>query len=190
MKAFLHKLIVVLALPYLVFAQDNYKLENFGNSSILLNGNVTGSIDDLGLTFYNPARLSFVEEKTFTVNANVYEFSMFRLDNFFQEPYKNVESNFSALPRMVAGTFNIKQLPKHNFAYSIFSRTRLSEETNYGSGLVNVDIISAVPGDELIDARVNFTTNTKDNWFGLTWSTLLSEDLSIGASLFYSDYEF
>mgnify|MGYP006283176373 CR=1 FL=1 len=170
--------------------QDNYKLENFGNSSILLNGNVTGSIDDLGLTFYNPARLSFVEEKTFTVNADVYEFSSFRLDNFFNEPYKDTQSNFSALPSLVAGTFKIKKLPNHNFAYSIFSRTRQSQDINYGTGIIEQDILSSFAGEELFDARVNSNTSTRDNWIGLTWSTLLSENLSIGASVFYSDYEF
>ena len=48
-----------------VNAQTNYKYENFGNRSILLNGNVTGSVDDLGATYYNPARLALVEDPVF-----------------------------------------------------------------------------------------------------------------------------
>ena len=48
-----------------VKSQTNYKYENFGNRSILLNGNVTGSVDDLGATYYNPARLALIEDPVF-----------------------------------------------------------------------------------------------------------------------------
>ena len=37
--------------------QGNYKYNNYGNRSIILSGNVTGSVTDMGLTYYNPARL-------------------------------------------------------------------------------------------------------------------------------------
>jgi hypothetical protein len=112
------------------------------------------------------------------------------LDNFFGEEFKDTESNFSALPSMVAGTVKIKKWPKHNFAYSIFSRTRQSQDINYNSGLVERDLIENIAGNEFYDARVNYNTQTRDNWFGITWSILLSEQVSIGASLFYSDYTF
>ena len=54
-------------------AQGNYKQENYGNRSILLNGNVTGSVSDLGLTYYNPARLAMIENVAFAINAKTYE---------------------------------------------------------------------------------------------------------------------
>ncbi|WP_297690946.1 hypothetical protein [uncultured Eudoraea sp.] len=57
--------VITLAFLCLIIAgrgqEGNYKFDNYGNQSMLLNGNVTGSATDLGLAYYNPARLVFVD---------------------------------------------------------------------------------------------------------------------------------
>ena len=58
---------------FVIYGQRNYKFENFGNRSILLNGNVTGSVNDLGATYYNPARLALIEDPVFAINAKIYQ---------------------------------------------------------------------------------------------------------------------
>ena len=65
-----------------VKSQTNYKYENFGNRSILLNGNVTGSVDDLGATYYNPARLALIEDPVFAINAKIYELTDTKIENY------------------------------------------------------------------------------------------------------------
>ena len=56
-------ILLVLIISSIAYTQEgNYRYESFGNQSLLLNGNVTGSAEDLGLTYYNPARLAFIEE--------------------------------------------------------------------------------------------------------------------------------
>ena len=63
--------------------QGKYKFNNFGNRSILLSGNVTGSVTDIGLTYYNPSRLTEVENTGFAFNARAYQLSSLKLSNVF-----------------------------------------------------------------------------------------------------------
>ena len=69
--------------PSFIKAQGYYNDENFGNRSILLSGNVTGSVDDLGLTYYNPARLAIIEEPNFTISARAYQLGSVKVENVF-----------------------------------------------------------------------------------------------------------
>ncbi|MEP1799492.1 MAG: hypothetical protein ABJJ25_17355, partial [Eudoraea sp.] len=57
--------------------EGNYKFENYGNQTVLLNGNVTGSANDLGLTFYNPARLALLDKPSFVIAGKAYEWSKY-----------------------------------------------------------------------------------------------------------------
>ena len=45
------KLTLILISFYSWGQQGNYKFNNFGNRSILLSGNVTGSVSDIGLVY-------------------------------------------------------------------------------------------------------------------------------------------
>ena len=74
--------------------QGNYKFNNFGNRSILLSGNVTGSVTDIGLTYYNPSRLTEVENTGFAFNARAYQLSSLKLSNVFVEESTISSTNF------------------------------------------------------------------------------------------------
>ena len=75
--------LILLLLPFLCFGQGYYNSENFGNRSLLLSGNVTGSVDDLGLTYYNPARIALLESPSFSINAKAYQVNSLKLENVF-----------------------------------------------------------------------------------------------------------
>ena len=98
--------------------QGNYRYENFGNRSILLNGNVTGSVEDLGLTYYNPSRLAILDSPNFTISGKAYELNEAKLSRAIGDDTDLSSSDFNAIPSMVAGTFNLKSLESHFFAYS------------------------------------------------------------------------
>ncbi|MFK5878125.1 MAG: hypothetical protein QM478_01375 [Flavobacteriaceae bacterium] len=171
-------------------AQRNYKYENFGNRSILLNGNVTGSVDDLGATYYNPARLALVENPVFLINAKIYQLSNIKLGNVTIDGEDLSTTNFDGLPSMVAGSFKIKKLEGHHFAYSFFSRNRSDLSLGYNSKISEVDGVNL---NSMLDKYISTTSinnKLRENWFGLSWATSISPNFSIGASLFVSIYKF
>lgn len=171
-------------------AQRNYKYENFGNRSILLNGNVTGSVDDLGATFYNPARLALVEEPVFAINGKLYQYTSLKLDDFLGDGIDLKKSDFDGLPSMVAGTFKLDFLEGHQFAYSLLSRNRSEIDLSYNTGLIIDDITDEYPGDEDFIGRIGLGSNLKEDWFGLSWAKSITSNLSIGASGFFSVYNY
>jgi hypothetical protein len=89
--------------------QANYKFNNFGNRSILLSGNVTGSVTDLGLVYYNPSRLTEVENTGFAFNARAYQLSSLKLSNFLGEDSRVSSTNFNGIPSMAGGTFDLSE---------------------------------------------------------------------------------
>ncbi|MEJ2585069.1 MAG: hypothetical protein P8Z38_08495 [Robiginitalea sp.] len=169
--------------------EGNYKFENFGNQSVLLNGNVTGSVADLGLVFYNPARLGLIENPSFTVGGKAYEWSKYYFEDIL-ESEENLSSNrFGGLPATIAGTFSLKALPDHKFAYSIISRYRSDIRVNYISGLQTEPDFGNIPDASESFSELELRNRLRDDWFGVSWAYAISETFSIGASLFASIYE-
>ena len=182
--------LAVLMIPLLVKAQGYYNGENFGNRSILLSGNVTGSVDDLGLTYYNPARLALIEDPVFTINAKAYQISSLKFENVFGRDSKLNDSRFEGVPSLISGTFGVEKWEKHYFAYAFLSkeRSRLNLNINREIDLENVDE-DFVDEDRLVG---NFQLDNKrnDEWFGVSWGMKLKENLSIGVSTFVSIYNY
>ncbi|MDT0539916.1 hypothetical protein [Croceitalea sp. P059] len=189
-KAYLFLTVVVFSSHGVLLAQGNYRLENFGNKSILLNGNVTGTVSDLGLSYYNPARLGLVDNPSFAISAKAFELSNIKLENTFGNSERVKNSNFNGIPTMVAGTFEIKNFPKDKFAYSFISRYRNRYDINYSSGLVNGDFINGSDGNEDVLSRANINTDLREEWIGLTWAKPIKRNFSVGASLFLSIYNY
>lgn len=171
------------------FSQGNYRIENYGNLSILLSGNVTGSVSDLGLTYYNPARLPFVDGNVFTLSAKSYQLNNVTLNDVFQDQKKISNSNFEGIPSMIAGTFTVKNWDKSKFAYSFISRRNTDLNFEYNTGLSFGDILEGFPGEELYEAGVELASSEKDDWFGITWAKQYSDNFSIGVSTFVSVYK-
>ncbi len=165
--------------------EGNYRFENFGNQSVLLNGNVTGSVADLGLTFYNPARLALIENPRFAISGKAYQWNKFTFNNTLEDRSLRT-SEFEGVPSIVAGTFELGFLPGHKFAYSFISRYRTDVGVNYSSGIVLDEPIGVLPDVAQRITNINLRNNLKDEWFGLSWGHQLGENIGIGASAFLS----
>ncbi len=188
MKNILYSLLVIFFITHYITAQQgNYKFENYGNRSILLSGNVTGSVEDLGLTYYNPARLTEVENTAFAINAKAYQLTSLKISNVAGDESRLTDNEFDGKPTMAGGTF---KLFGDIFAYSFLSKTRIDINLNYSSNLIQQDILDAFPDEENYAIGININTKIKDEWIGLTWATKMTEKLSIGVSLFGSIYEY
>ncbi|WP_196886179.1 outer membrane protein transport protein [Aureivirga sp. CE67] len=162
-----------------VFSQTgNYWSDNFGSQSVLLNGVVTGSVEDLGAVYYNPARIVFSKKTALTISTKAYEIN----NSFINEPgvgkLRVRNGSTGASPNLVAGLFKIKGLKNHTFAYSFLLRQK-SDFDIFNRRETKVD------NDLYVEKRV-FSKLAKERWYGLSWSHSISKKLSVGASVFFS----
>ncbi|TPV35604.1 hypothetical protein FJ651_01455 [Paucihalobacter ruber] len=167
--------------------QGNYKFNNYGNRSILLGGNVTGSVSDIGLTYYNPARLTEIENTGFEFNAKAYQLSSLKVSNLFVEESNISSTNFDGVPSMAGGTFNLFGT---RFAYSFISKSRADNNLSYNSDIIRDQILDIYPNTQAYRVTTNVRTRVKDDWFGLTWAKKMNQNFSLGISLFGSRYEY
>ena len=181
--------LLFLLLPLLTIGQGYYNAENFGNRSLLLSGNVTGSVEDLGLTYYNPARIALIESPTFSINAKAYQIKSLSLKNIFGTDTQLSDSRFEGVPSLLAGTFNLDKWENHHFAYAFLSRSR--SRVNINARRLGADP-DAGEIEGVTDSASQFVldnTNT-DEWFGLAWGTKIRDNFSIGVSTFVSVYNY
>jgi len=159
------KYTVITAFLLLIFstsvAQGYYNQENFGNRSLLLNGNVTGSVDDLGLTYYNPARIALIDEPAFSINAKAYQVTSLSLKNVFGRDNKLSDSRFQGVPSLLAGTFKIDKWEKHHFAYAFLSRQRSQLDINVRNEVTEGDIIDELPELDRLASSLGINKHSK-----------------------------
>lgn len=167
--------------------QGNYRFNNFGNRSILLAGNVTGSVSDLGLTYYNPSFLAESDNVGFSLNAKAYQLVKFKLDNVLNEDTKLSTSRFNNASTMAGGIFNLFGT---KFAYSYLTKSNYNFDLNYSSYYLNEDILTVFPDAEKHRAQIGLNSKTKDDWTGLTWAYKINEKFSVGISAFASIYNY
>lgn len=163
----------------------NYKYTNYGTKSILLTGNVTGSVEDLGLTYYNPARLSLIESNGLSINAQAFEYQTVTLKDAIGQESSLEDSRFNSLPAMAAGTFSLLGT---RFAYAYFRTNTPNIDLKYRSDLQEGDIITGLPGEERYTFDLRFNTRTRSQLYGLAWAFNVTDRLSLGVSLFGAYY--
>ena len=183
--------IVVLAIsaPQCVNGQGGHHwTEHYGNRSMLLNGTVIGSSEDLGAVYYNPARIAQFESPAFVISAKVYEYKTVTIADGLGEDIDLNTSNFGGGPSLVSGTFNLKFLPKHKFAYAFLTKTRFDESVTFGIEDFG-DFVRAFDGEEYFSGEIAVRTKIRDEWIGGAWSYPISDQWSVGLSGFYSAVE-
>jgi len=179
-----------LFIPLGLIGQGYYNEENFGNRSILLSGNVTGSVDDLGLTYYNPARIALIENPIFSINAKAFQVKSAKLENVFGRDNKLNDSRFEGVPSLIAGTFKIEKWKNHHFAYAFISKQRSRLNLNLSKELDEDDVVEDLGEINRFAGDFKFDNKESDEWFGMSWGTKLRDNLSIGVSTFVSIYNY
>src|SRR5262245_18576493 len=151
-------------------AQDgHYWTQQYGTKSMLLSGSVIGGVDDLGAVYYNPARLAQIENPAFLLSASVYEYNSLTATDAFGAKQSVSKSQIKGVPTLAAGTFKVKFLPKHRFAYAIMNR-QLSDLGFDYKNEVQQDVFLSVPGNEWFSGEFSITGKGNEQWMGLTWS--------------------
>ena len=166
------------------WAQDShYWAQQYGTRSKLLGGLVIGEVEDLGATFYNPGQIALTENPSFLLSAKVYQYQKISLENNTSELPGLEDSDFGSAPSLVAGSFNIKKLPNHRFAYSLMTRQQAQYDSQIRISL-DSDLFPNIPGTELLVGDVGNTQNLKEEWWGLTWSYAINPQLGVGITNF------
>ena len=181
------KLICVIISVYSWGQEGNYKFNNFGNRSILLSGNVTGSVSDIGLVYYNPARLTELENTGFEFNAKAYQLNSLRLTTIFDEERQLDDTSFGGIPSMAGGTF---KLFGERFAYSFLARRRSNFNLGISSREITDNITELYPDVETYNLKASINSEVDENWYGLTWAKEISKNFSLGISVFGSSYSY
>ncbi|GGZ78760.1 hypothetical protein [Algibacter mikhailovii] len=170
------------------YAQEgNYKFNNFGNRSILLAGNVTGSVSDLGLTYYNPSFLANSDNVGFSLNAKAYQLVNVKLTGPNQEGAQLSNTSFNSASTMAGGVFNLFNT---RFAYSYLNKSNNNVNLNYSSNYLNDAILEQFPDAQDHNAKINLNSNLKDHWTGGSWAYKFNKNLSLGVSAFVSIYSY
>ena len=173
--------LVALAVPSLA-QLGHYWTHQYGVRSTLLGNSVIGSVEDLGSVYYNPARIALIEDLAFLISADVYEWTTLRFDDAVGEGSDLKQSGFGNAPGFAAGTFKIKFLPKHKFAYAIFGRENTNTTLSYRNQIER-DVFPEVSGNETLGAGISFTLNSRTRWYALSWAYPLSDKLGVGVTM-------
>lgn len=161
----------------------HYWAQQYGTRSMLLSGSVIGGAEDLGAVYYNPARIAQIENPSFLLSAEVYQWRRVKLENYFGEDKSKSGQKFEALPNLAAGTFKLKFLEGHQFAYAIFTRTNARLSFTFQDE-IETEVFTDAPGEEIFGADIDLSVNDRSRWFGFSWAYPFNDKWSIGASLF------
>ena len=162
----------------------HYWTEQYGTRSILMSGSVIGGVEDLGAVFYNPGRLSLIENPAFLLSAKLYQLERLTFLNAIDDDNSLEKKNFGGVPGLVAGTFKIGFMPKHHFAYALLTRQRMDFNFTTRANKEG-DLFEEYPGEELFTGRLILASKFTDEWMSLSWSYPLKENLSIGLTTAY-----
>ncbi len=168
-------------------AQDgHYWTQQYGTKSMLLSGSVIGGVEDLGAVYYNPGRLAQIENPAFLLSASVYEYNSLSATDAFGSKQSVSKSEIKGVPTLAAGTFKVKFLPKHHFAYAIMTRQLADVSFNYKNEMENVPNGSFAIPLKSFSGEFSITNKGNEQWMGLTWSYPISKKLSVGVTTNFS----
>lgn len=163
------------------FAQaENHWFNRFGDQAFLLSGAVIGGASDLGAVFYNPGRLAQLEEAGFFQATNGFELASVTVEDGRGPGDDVVATDFRGAPSFVAGAFTLPGLSGHSFAYSFLTRRHRRTELHF-SPTATGDVR---PGTGSFVDRVDVNSRLREDWYGLSWATVLSTDVRLGISVF------
>ena len=160
----------------------HYWTNQYGAKSTLLGNSVIGSVGDLGAVYYNPSRLAGLSKPEFILSADVYEWNRYQFSDALNTSSDVSESDFGSVPGFIAGSFAIKSLPGHSFAYSALSRLRTEFDLTYFEEITD-DLYPGIPGDETIGTSLRLKYRVKNQWYNVSWAYQFENGINIGVTM-------
>ncbi len=174
---------IILALSTLSSSQDaHYWTLQFGSKSALLGGAVIGSVEDISATYYNPGALSLIDDLSFTISADVLEFSQLSMSDGGGRGIDLSASNTGIRPSLVAGTIKEDIFESGGvLAYSVLNRQSGHFDIQ---GLITLDREFDVPELDFDNVAIlaRFEGAYNDTWGGLTYAHPISDNFALGVT--------
>lgn|GEM_PF-821780 len=178
-KLHLITVLLILTMGMAAGQSSHYWGQQYGTRSTLLGNSVIGGVEDLGAVFYNPARLSLIENPAFILTAEIYEWTKYSIEDAFGENTSSSRSDIGSVPGFIAGTFKLKFLPDHQFAFALLRRHGADLAIDYKQEFTG-ELIEEIPGEEIFRANILYLTKAKEEWYSIAWSYPISNTFSIG----------
>ena len=178
-------LVIFASLPKLNAQDTNYWTNQYGSRAALMGGAVVGGVRDTSAGYYNPGALGFIDNSSVTVSGNAYTYSKIAVDNGAGTGKDLDSQNIQAIPTLLSGVEKLEGSPNHTFGYTVLTRTDISQKfTGRIDQRQNVLDDSYAPGDEEFIGQTNSEYNVKEYWLGGSYAYKLSDNISIGGTLF------
>ncbi|MBK9018443.1 MAG: hypothetical protein IPM82_32825 [Saprospiraceae bacterium] len=179
---FLALLAVLTALPA-VNAQndDHYWTHQYGAKGLLLNGAVIASTEDETAVFYNPGALGNGEDFGISFSFLTPTYAVLKTDGYLG---RNTQANDSRLGLASnLGAVGFRPFRSHRWRAAITSFSR------YKSGLsLREREVGAVDNEpsQIFIGNLEFKRSVSERWYGAGMAYRLTDNLSIGASQFFT----
>ncbi|MGE0431205.1 MAG: hypothetical protein AB7S36_03010 [Planctomycetota bacterium] len=170
-------------------AQDShYETNQYGSTSALRAGAVTGGVRDTSATWYNPAGLGFIENPSISVTASAYRLGISNIGDIAGTGTKLQSTPISTVPLIVSGLFmNDKAVPGHRFAFCLINRT-ISTIATSDRVRTNKDVldrsVAETAGLEDYVGSFTLSTGVTEIWAGGAWGYHINDNVSIGAAFY------
>jgi hypothetical protein len=163
---------------------DHYWAQQYGATATLMGGAMTGGVGDNSAVYYNPGVVSFINNPSLSVDANVYRMDKIRITDGAGKDVNLNSAQLSVYPQIIAGMVNLLKNSRFRFAYTVLTR-------NHGNVLMNARYTAkdSPTGETSTTSYVgvfDYINQLNEQWFGMGVGYRISEKLGIGATFFSS----
>ena len=160
-----------------------YWSTNLNEESSMLAGAVVGGGANIGSIYYNPSLISSDRKALFSFNASLFSWEFDNIHNALGNGIDLENSRFRIQPRFISFLFKLKNLPDITFEAAVFNK--VESKVNFSKAVnLKKDIILSLPGEERYFANFKYTNHYSETWIGMGASYSISEQFSIGLSMF------
>jgi hypothetical protein len=167
---------------------DHYWSQQYGVVSTLMGGAMVGGVSDNSAVFYNPAGLSFINNPSLSIDANVYRMDKILIKDGGGKGVNLNSAQMSVFPQIISGMINLIKSGKLKLSYTLLTRNHCNIliNTRYTSTASQDDPDNPVPLSTSFIGTYDYVNQLNEQWFGIGAGYRVSDKLGVGATFFSS----